>query len=162
MPDDAAANIAGGPFPHLRVEAGPALASRGSAHPSHMGYNVAVRIDHADRGDSIGIERFLSAGFPQHVLGAKYRWSVMVLALEKRCSAGQQLKRRPAVLMVVKRVHGLCSRVSAVPVCRVLVVTLMNVATILSAAPSVPRTLPATFQAPPRRRRQRTEERRVG
>src|SRR6266481_5735318 len=118
-----------------------------------MGYNGAIRIDHADRRQSGGIERFLPAGFPQHVLGAKYRWSVMVLALEKRCGAGRQLKRRPAVLMVVKRVHGLCSRASAAPVCRVLVATLMNVATILGAAPSVPRTLPATFEAPPRRRR---------
>src|SRR5260370_2840849 len=128
MPDDAETNIAGGPFPHPRVEAGPALAWGRSAHPSHVGYNVAIRIDHADRRHSGGIERFLPAGFPQRVLGAKYRWGAMVLALEERCGAGRQLKRRPTALMVLS-VHVFRPPVSAPTPCPFLAPPLLTAPT---------------------------------
>ena len=113
----------------------------------HVIDDVAVGIDHADLRHLAPGKLLLAARLAQHVLDAEHRRGAMIAAGEER-----RARAGPERVAGAEIVHELSRMASARGVCG-WVETRMKVATMRTAALTLPRRFPATLEAPPLRQR---------
>src|SRR5262249_15922883 len=148
--------VAAAPFQHLRVIAGPVRGWRGAELLACIGDQITVRIEHAHRRNRTLGQGLLPLRLAQQALRKKDRRRRIVVAVEQWHVWGGGGEAGPLALAVSGPGHASRARMRASGL--VLRSSAMQtiVETIRVAARSVPARLPATFDAPPMRRRHGT------